>query len=54
VGYDHVTMMVVPDISKEHRAFIFRAQAVQEKQPTQDNSGDSIGMMWSVSVQKGW
>jgi len=45
---------VVPDILKEHHAFIFSAQAVQEKQPTQDNSGDSIGMMWSMSVQKGW
>jgi hypothetical protein len=53
VGYDNVTRCVVPDISKEHCAFIFRAQAVQE-QPTQDSSGDSTGMMWSVSVQKGW
>jgi len=54
VRYDHVTRCVVPDISKDHRAFIFRAQAVQEKQPTQYYSGDSTGMMWAVSVQKGW
>lgn len=33
VGYDRVTRRVVHDISKDHRAFIFRAQAVQEKNP---------------------